>query len=342
MKTLRHTTTAAALLLLLGTALSACGGGDEAAAGGSESTEIRYQSFPGQQSYVELAKDLGYLGDLKIKSVGNTISGPQDIQSVATGQTDVGGAFNGAIVKLVQAGAPITAVVGYYGADETTYTGYYTLEASPVRGARDLIGKKVGVNTLGAHHEAVLEIWAKEQGLTDEEIEQIELTVIPPVNAEQALRQGRIDVAVLTFALRDRAVDRGGLRELFSDYDVLGPFTAGALVLRDDFIERNPGTARTLVNGVAKAVRWAQDTPREEVVARLQEVAKANGRPEDAETLAFWKSTGVANPGGAISEKEISTWVDWLGETGQIPEGSIEPSDVYTNDFNPYAKEAVR
>lgn len=342
MKTLRHTTTAAALLLLLGTALSACGGGEDAAAGGSETTEIRYQAFPGQQNYLELAKDLGYLGDLSIKRVGNTISGPQDIQSVATGQTDVGGAFNGAIVKLVQAGAPITAVVGYYGADEETYTGYYVAEDSPIKTAKDLIGKKIGVNTLGAHHEAVLEIWAKEQGLTDEEIEQIELTVIPPVNAEQALRQGRIDVAVLTFALRDRAVDRGGLRELFSDYDVLGPFTAGALVLRDDFIERNPGTSKTLVNGVAKAIAWAQDTPRDEVVARLQKVAADNGRPEDAETLAFWKSTGVANPGGAISEEEIATWADWLAQTGQIPEGSVGPADVYTNDFNPYAKEAVR
>jgi ABC-type nitrate/sulfonate/bicarbonate transport system substrate-binding protein len=341
-KLLRHTTTAAALLLLLGTALSACGGGDEAAAGSSETTEIRYQAFPGQQNYLELAKDLGYLGDLSIKRVGNTISGPQDIQSVATGQADIGGAFNGAIVKLVQAGAPITAVVGYYGADETTYTGYYVLEDSPIRSARDLIGKKVGVNTLGAHHEAVLEIWLREQGLSDEEIEQVELTVIPPVNAEQALRQGQIDVAVLTFALRDRALDGGGLREILSDYDALGPFTAGSLVLRDDFVEKNPGTTRTLVDGIAKAIAWAQDTPREEVVARLQKVAKDNGRPEDAETLGFWKSTGVANKGGAISEQEVSTWVDWLTQTGQIPEGSVRPADVYTNDFNPYAKEAVR
>ncbi|MBM0230653.1 hypothetical protein JNW91_01425 [Micromonospora sp. STR1_7] len=32
---------------------------------------------------------------------------PQDIQATATGQSDVGGAFNGAIVKLAAANAPL-------------------------------------------------------------------------------------------------------------------------------------------------------------------------------------------------------------------------------------------
>jgi ABC-type nitrate/sulfonate/bicarbonate transport system substrate-binding protein len=339
MRAIRGAVLAAVIAVVSAGAVSACGD-DEAAAGGGEVKEIRYQAFPGQQNYLELASDLGYLGDLTIKRVGDTISGPQDIQSVATDQTDIGGAFNGAVVKLVQAGAPIKAVVGYYGADETSYQGFFVNEDSPIRSARDLIGKKVGVNTLGAHAEAVLRIWLKEQGLSDPEIAQVELTVIPPVNAEQALRQKQIDVAQLSFALRERAVDRGGVRELFSDYDVLGPFTAGTLVLRKDFIAENPRTTRTLVAGIAKAVAWAQDSPREEVVARLQKVAQANGRPDDVETLGFWKSTGVANKGGAISEREISTWIDWLADTQQIPADSVKAADVYTNEFNPYAKEA--
>jgi ABC-type nitrate/sulfonate/bicarbonate transport system substrate-binding protein len=334
----------AAALAFTPAALSACGGGDEAAAGtgGLEVGEIRYQAFPGQQNFVELADDLGYLRPLEIKNVGNTISGPQDIQSVATGQTDIGGAFNGAVVKLVQAGAPITSVLGYYGSGEDTFQGYYVLADSPIRSARDLIGKKIGVNTLGAHVEAVLDIWLAREGLSPDEIKQVELTVIPPVNAEQALRQEQIDVAVLSGALRDRAVERGGLRELFNDYEVLGAFTAGTLVLRDEFIERNPRASRKLVGGIAKAIAWSQDTPRDEVVARLQEIAKQHGRPDDVETLSYWKSAGVASKGGVISEKEISTWVEWLGETGQIPKGSVRAGDIYTNEFNPYAKEAPK
>ena len=66
-----------------------------------------------QVTYPELAADLGYFDDVTLQWVGDTTSGPQDIQSAATGQTEFGGAFNGAIVKLAAGGAPITAVVGY-------------------------------------------------------------------------------------------------------------------------------------------------------------------------------------------------------------------------------------
>ena len=120
-----------------------------------EKTEIRYQGWAGQVTFTELAEDLGYLAPLKLKWVGNTISGPQDIQTVVTGDIDIGGAFYGAILKLIAAKAPIKAVVGYYGSDDNTYSGYYVKEDSPIKTARDLIGKKVAVNTLGAHHEFV-------------------------------------------------------------------------------------------------------------------------------------------------------------------------------------------
>ncbi len=131
-----------------------------------EKTEIRYQGWAGQVTFIELAEDLGYLAPLKLKWVGNTISGPQDIQTVVTGDIDIGGAFYGAIIKLIAAKAPIKAVVGYYGSDANTYYGYYVKEDSPIKTARDLIGKKVAVNTLGAHLEFVLREYLARNGLS--------------------------------------------------------------------------------------------------------------------------------------------------------------------------------
>ncbi|MGY4335029.1 ABC-type nitrate/sulfonate/bicarbonate transport system substrate-binding protein [Bradyrhizobium sp. LB7.2] len=49
-----------------------------------DKTEIRYQGSTGQVTFIELADDLGYLAPLKLKWIGNTISGPQDIQTVVT------------------------------------------------------------------------------------------------------------------------------------------------------------------------------------------------------------------------------------------------------------------
>lgn len=311
--------------------LSGCGG-DEA--GGGEATELRYQGSVGQVTLPELAEDLGYLGNVRLKWIGNTISGPQDIQAATTGDTDFGGAFNGAIVKLAAAKAPIKAVIGYYGSDKTTNQGFYVLDSSPVRTARDLIGKKIGVNTLGAHAEAVIKTYLTRNGLTDDEIKQVELVVVPPVNAEQSLRQGQIDVAALSQTLRDKALARGGVHPLFTDYDLLGAFTAGSYVFRDDFIARNPGTVRTFVTGVGKAIEWSRSQPRDVVVARFQEILRKRARNEDTTLVTYWQSFGVAGKDGVIADSEFSTWIDWLSRAGELKGKQISARDVYTNEFN--------
>lgn len=316
-------------------ALSACATPGNAA-GAGQVTELRYQGWVGQVTLPELAEDLGYLGNVRLKWIGNTISGPQDIQAATTGDVDFGGAFNGAIVKLAAAKAPITAVIGYYGANDQTFNGFYVLEDSPIRTARDLIGKRIGVNTLGAHAEAVVKTYLARNGLTDEEIKQVELVVVPPVNTEQGLRQGQIDVASLSQTLRDKAVDRGGIRPLFTDAELLGTFTAGSYVIRDDFIEKNSDTVRAFVTGVAKAIEWSRTQPRDVVIDRFEEIVRKRGRNEDASQLKYWKSHGVAGKGGVIADGEFSTWIDWLAREGELKGKHVEAKDLYTNEFNPY------
>ncbi|MET0796697.1 MAG: ABC transporter substrate-binding protein, partial [Rhodococcus sp. (in: high G+C Gram-positive bacteria)] len=215
--------------------------------------------------------------------------------------------------------------------------GYYVLDDSPIKSAKDLIGKKVGMNTLGAHHEFVVREWLARQGLTPDEIKQVELIVVPPVNTEQALRQGQIDVATLGSVFRDSALERGGLRELFTDESLFGSFTYGTLVFRDDYIAQNKEAVADFVQGTARAIRWTQTHPREEVIAKLTSIINNRGRNEDTKLISYWKSPGVAGPGGTITDTEISTWIDWLTRNGELEEGKLKPSDIYTNEFNPYA-----
>jgi ABC-type nitrate/sulfonate/bicarbonate transport system substrate-binding protein len=341
MKTSRFAVAAALAGTLLATsALSACGGSGDG--GGAQTKVLRYQGSVGQVTPPELAEDLGYLGDVKLKWIGNTISGPQDIQAATTGDTDFGGAFNGAIVKLKASKAPITAVIGYYGSDKDSYNGFFVEQDSPIRTARDLIGKKIGVNTLGAHSEAVTKTYLKRNGLTPAEIKQVELVVVPPVNTEQSLRQGQIDVASLSGALRDKALERGGLRPLFTDVALLGPFTGGSYVLRNDFLKKNPDTVRTFVTGTAKAIEWSRTQPRETVIARFRSIVEKRGRNEDDSTLTFFKSYGVAGPGGTITDTEFSTWIEWLDSIGELKDDDLEPADLYTNEYNDIAAGGAR
>ncbi|GAB2962541.1 ABC transporter substrate-binding protein [Streptomyces heilongjiangensis] len=305
-----------------------------ATSGKGQTKTLRYQGWAGQVTLPELAEDLGYLEDVRLKWVGNTISGPQDIQSAATGQIDFGGAFNGAVVKLAANNTPVKAVISYYGSDKYAYNGFYVLRDAPIRSARDLIGRKVGMNTLGAHAEAMLDIYLQRGGLSRAEIDKVEPLVVPPVNTEQSLRQKQIDVAVLGGILRDKALATGGIRPLFTDHQLLGSFSAGTYVMTDRFLEQNPDTARTFVTAVGRAIEWSRSTPREEVIARMTEIVEKRGRNEQTAPLKYWRSYGVAETAGRITGKELQLWIDWLVERGDVRKGQVTLSDLYTNEFN--------
>ncbi|MEU4269481.1 ABC transporter substrate-binding protein [Streptomyces sp. NPDC026092] len=321
-------------LLGLSAVAVSCGTSAAGTSGKGQTRTLRYQGWAGQVTLPELAEDLGYLGDVNLEWVGNTISGPQDIQSAATGQTDFGGAFNGAVVKLAANKTPIKAVISYYGSDQHAYNGYYVLKDSPIRSARDLAGKKVGMNTLGAHAEAMLDIYLQRGGLSGAEIDKVEPLVVPPVNTEQSLRQKQIEVAVLGGILRDKALATGGIRPLFTDFELLGAFSAGTYVMTDRFLKQNPDTARTFVTAVGRAIEWSRTTPRAEVIARMTDIVKKRGRNEDTSPLKYWRSYGVAETAGRITGKELQLWIDWLAERGDIQKGQVKVDDLYTNEFN--------
>lgn len=228
----------------------------------SEDKVLQYQSSPGSVSYPELAADLGYLGDLKLEKVSNSVGGPESIQLTATGDIDFGAAFNGATVKAVSKNVKIKAVVGSYGSDENTYIGAYVVEDSTIKEPKDFIGKKVGMNILGAHAEFLVKDYLRQEGLTEKEIDEVILVTIPASNAEQTLRNKQLDVIIFSGIARDFAMERGGLVELFKDIDVFGgEFTAGDIFFTEKYISENPTTVKTFTEGVAKAIEWAREAP---------------------------------------------------------------------------------
>jgi ABC-type nitrate/sulfonate/bicarbonate transport system substrate-binding protein len=316
----------------------ACGSAD-ASSGSGGVVSLRYQGWTDQVTLPELAEELGYFKDkVKLDWVGNTISGPQDIQSAATGQTDFGGAFAGAVAKLETAGAPITAVVNYYGYDSKTFTGFYVRNDSAIHTAADLIGKKVGVNTLGGQAEADIHDYLRKAGLSQADVAEVQLVALPPPNTEDALRHDQIDVAALSGQFQQRAVADGGVRAVFTDIAEYGSFNGGPYVFRKDFIAKHPDAVRAFTAGVARAIEWERTTPRAQVIAEFTKIIEARKRPnEDTSTLKYWLSVGVPSKGGLISDRDFTRWQSWLNDTGSV-KGSFDASKLYTNEFNPYAK----
>ncbi|MGH6861525.1 MAG: ABC transporter substrate-binding protein, partial [Phyllobacterium sp.] len=258
-------------------------------------------------------------------------------------QSDIAAAFNGAVLNIAAAGAPLTAVVSWRGTNELTTPGLYALDNGEINTARDLIGKKVAVNTLGANQEAVTDIYLAKGGLTQDEIRQVTFVPLPTPNVEQSLRNKQTSAASLGFTFRDAALERGGIKALFRNVDLIGVYSDNTGVMRKDFIAKNPNATRHLVAGIAKAIAWTQErekqNKRAEVVDVYTKYLESEGRGGQTAPLKYWQSLGIATEGGWIKKTDFEMWVDWLDSRGEVDANSIDLANIYTNEFNPYFTE---
>jgi ABC-type nitrate/sulfonate/bicarbonate transport system substrate-binding protein len=231
-------------------------------------------------------------------------------------------------------------VISYYGIDELTWTGFFVKEGSPIRGPRDFIGKRVAMNTLGAHSEFVLREYLTRGGLTPQELQQVTMLVVPPINAEQSLRQDQLEIAAMLGIFRDKALERGGLRLVFSDHDLFGTFSAGSYVFSLKKLREWPNTIRKFVEATGRAIEWTRAQPAEVVRQRMAAIITRRGRGEDPSLVQHWKSTAISQPGGRIADSEFQVWIDWLIKDGQLAPGQVTREQLYTNEFNAYGKAA--
>jgi ABC-type nitrate/sulfonate/bicarbonate transport system substrate-binding protein len=121
----------------------------------------------------------------------------------------------------------------------------------------------------------------------------------------------------------------------------VGPYNGGGMVMTEDFLDHNPKTSEKLVTGIAKAVRYIESHSRDEVLDVYLPWLKANGYDGYVEAVEqnWGGSTGVATKDtAAISDGDISLWLDWLAGRGDVDPSKIKASDVYTNDYNDLAK----
>jgi ABC-type nitrate/sulfonate/bicarbonate transport system substrate-binding protein len=323
--------------LLATVALASGCGGSSSATNSDGITTIRYQSSQGGVDVLQFAAALGYLKGIMLKKVGDVTGGPQSLQALASNQIDIGAsAFFGAIAQLVATGVPIEAVVATYGSNDKVGSVIVTPKDSTIASARDLIGKKVAVNTLGANAEAILDTWFEKEGLTPEEIKRVTLVPLPPLNTAQALKAGQVDAASIGIGQLKAANEAVPLRTVIKDTDVVGNYNGGGYTLRKDFAEKNPKVAETLATGVGKAVDYIESHSREEVLAIYEKWLTDNGYSSyiDAVEKNWGGSTGVSSPHGTISDADIQLWLDWLDSRGDVDASRLKASDVYTNEFN--------
>lgn len=299
-----------------------------------EFTTIRTTNNLASISIIELADKLGYYREegIVIEYTGIISGGPESIMTVASGTNDVGASAFSAIINAIGKNTKIKVIVPAIGTSpQVPDYKWFVLENSSIKKPADLKGKKIAVNSFGAHAEYVTREYLQRAGLTKDDVQ---LVVIPYENQEQVLRQRQIDVIAPNGAWVQKIESGGGVRVLFTDGEIIGEMMKTGTFISPDFIEKKPDVVRKFVNATVRAIQWDKQNRNESRILIADIIKAKGGNTKIAEYHIGW---GIRDP-PVFYDSDIQFWIDWMTEDGVLKPGQLKPSDVYTNEFNPYYK----
>ncbi len=297
-----------------------------APAAAADAVTLRYLASQGGLSAHELAQELGYFDGtgITVESVGYATGGPASLIALASGDVEIGSAATSAVLNSIISGNDFVAAYPSNGINDEVQSIFYVLEDSPIKSIKDIAGKSIAVNTLGAHLDYTIREALHSVGLPTDAANQV---VVPGPQLEQVLRSGQVDISAFGYwqtTFEGAARKNGGLRAIFDDTDVLGEIAGGFVVLRRDFVKEHPEAAKTFVLQSARALDYAREHPQEtkEILAKA---LKARG--ENPEIAQYFRGYGV-RAGGLPVERDLQFWIDVLVREGKLKQGQLTPKDV--------------
>ena len=268
-----------------------------------------------------------------ITSVG-TGGGVGLIQALVAKNIDyVSGPAMPAWINGLAAGTKIKAVRGSYTIRPENNHYWLVLENSSIYSAKDFVGKRIGVNAKGALSDYSTRVYLKNNRIPDD---QVELVVVPREFQEQMLRDKQVDIITVDERDKQVAIARGGIRVATTAYEIMGNRMRGAGGFREDFIKEHPDTVKRFVTVYERSHRLIRDEFKKDPAAVRKAVAeilkKQDGKPETASY--FVPEFDPGHP--FLTDGDVQWWIDRIVEDGKLKPDQIKPSDIYTNEFNPY------
>jgi len=196
---------------------------------------------------------------------------------------------------------------------------------SDIKTAKDLVGKTVGVVTLGAYPDIALQVWFYNNGVP---LNQVRRTQVPLSAMCDALLRHQVDVVGM-YSLFYNACEKtnpGKLRLLFKDSDILPSAKLySAYVFTDDYIKANRGVVRAYVAAIKDATAFVKANPN-----RAKDIiSKATNISSDLIVVPNYPK------GNCIDLQSAARWVKIMSDYDAIKQGSVKPLEWVTNEFNP-------
>lgn len=288
-------------------------------------TTIRYSQMKFYDP-VFVAVEKGFFEEegIKIEWVGEMYGGPQMITAVATGSADAGTAAITSLANARASGMKVKGVADVQSSFEDAPVHiWFTLEDSGIDSAQDLVGKIIGVNTFGAAFHYISLEYLKKNGISEDNVE---FVTVPHPNMEQALRSSQIEVAGMVDPFTARIESIGGVKRLFTTVDAMGETQVVVVFFSDKFINEQPEAVTSFIRAYKKAIDFIYSNPEE----AKQVFSESLGiEPQYIVSHKFQENA-------RIDLESVQKWIDILVERGDLEKEQIKPTDIATNDLNPF------
>ncbi|MFG1479823.1 ABC transporter substrate-binding protein [Xanthobacter sp. V4C-4] len=328
-------------VLLAATALAGCFPEEEKkAAEGTVSDPknpiyFTYAEYPTQVSLVRFAQELGYWdkAGIRPKFVGGVDAG-QLPALVGKGEvTFANFMFNRALAAVANGvDLKVIAAQSYTTRDEPHMT-YFTRADSTISvdNLKELEGKTVGLASLGGCAEFILKDLLTKNGI---DVKKVKFLTQAESLLQQSVENGSVALAVIHPPLNGVMRADKALKAAFSDYDNSQEDGGSAPISANgEFIRKYPAQTKEFVGIIAKTANWINANP--DKAGDIS--AKVTGFSREYVTKYYYVNNLI------LDENQLQFWWGLLDRVGSLKpdQAKLKPSDIATNEYNPYAPSAA-
>jgi NitT/TauT family transport system substrate-binding protein len=208
----------------------------------------------------------------------NIRSGPQTLAALASGDIQIAYTIPGTVVSAAASGMDVAFFAGLVNQADGDF-----IAAPQIRGAEDLKGKRIGVQSIGGGVWSMAMLAIEHLGLEPNR-DRMTIMIIgdSPVLA-QSLSSGGIEATYLNYT-HSRALKEKGFPLLLDMAKAKIPYQGLATATRRSYLRQNPQVIDSLMRGFAESVAFIQKPANKEIVVRTLAKNLRLKSLQDAET----------------------------------------------------------
>jgi NitT/TauT family transport system substrate-binding protein len=238
------------------------------------------------------------------------------ISSLASGSAELGSSVLVSMLPAQEAGIALAAVAACVTFPIPHNVGVLARTGSDIKGAKDLIGKKVGIPGLKSYFQVMTTRWLAEKGVDAGKLTFVE---VPPPQTADLLKSGQVEAVVTVDPFFHRIIDQK-IGYQFDDFEATVP--AGTLIdcyaATKDWAVKNPVAIKAFREGLSESIAFIKAN---EASAR-ESLGKWTNQP-----AAVVADTAIPNFSVPVSASQIQWWIDLAKKQGLIA-GTINPRDM--------------